>query len=101
MVTQGTSDRRAFHSASSRHINAGSHDTHYPTFTDETRDGGPVWQTWKNVVNVGEKGRALNGQSFIDYGGRWGQIGILNGSVNLGTSGPDTPSVQGSWNQDS
>ena len=63
-----------------------------PVVPDYCYDGGPVWQTWTNFVNVGETAAPLNGQSFIKYGGRWGEIGELED-----TSGPPTPSVQGSW----
>lgn len=47
------------------------------------------------VINVGERGRPLNGQHFIDYGGgTWGEQG--NFEV---TSGKRTPSFQANWNQ--
>jgi hypothetical protein len=74
----------------------GTWTTAYPTMKDETKDGGPVWRGWKNVVNVGEKAHPMNGQKFIQYGGRWGEIGALNGRV-MGTTGPSTPSVQPAW----
>lgn len=64
-----------------------------PVVPDYCYDGGPIWQTWTNFVNVGERSAPLNGQAFIKYGGRWGEIGELED-----TSGPPTPSVQGSWN---
>ena len=73
---------------------AGDWPTHYPTFTDRTKAGGPAWQGWKNIVNVGEKAHPMEGQTFIQYGGRWGEIGALGG-----TSGPMTPSAQRSWNE--
>lgn len=62
------------------------------------------WFTWANgkqgrpgyqgggVVNVGEKDFPLNGQSFIQYYGRWGKL-----FVNSGTNGPITPSYQSNW----
>jgi hypothetical protein len=61
---------------------------------DHTYGGGPVWQTWTNWVNVGEKGAPRNGQLFIKYGGRWGEVGELED-----TSGPQGPSFQGSWSK--
>ena len=72
------------------------------TTTDEHR-----WFTWAGgkgtqlgyqgggVVNVGEKGRPLNGQRFIDYGGTWGE----QGSTET-TSGKRTPSFQDDWDMD-
>jgi hypothetical protein len=67
----------------------------FPTilgFSDYTYSGGPVWQTWNNWVNVGEKTAPRNGQSFIKYGGRWGEVGEMDD-----TSGPQGPAFQGSW----
>jgi hypothetical protein len=64
-----------------------------PLLDDHTYAGGPVWQTWLNWVNVGEVGSSRNGQSFIDYAGRWGEFG----SSDL-TSGPPTMSFQSAWN---
>lgn len=59
---------------------------------DHTYEGGPVWSTWNNWVNVGEKSASRNNQLFIKYGGRWGEVGELED-----TSGPQGPSFQGSW----
>ena len=60
------------------------------------------WFTWlgatgpgiqgSGYVNVGERGRPLNGQRFIDYYGQWGE----NGTSDT-TSGPRTPSFQATW----
>jgi Vacuolar protein sorting-associated protein 62 len=65
-------------------------------FTDYTADGGPSWDTGSSstlgVVNVGEVSAPLSGQSFVRYGGRWGEIGTSDYS-----SGPLTPSFQSSW----
>jgi hypothetical protein len=71
----------------------GEFPTEVSGFYDYTYDGGPVWQTWNNWVNVGEKSYPRNGQSFIKYGGRWGEVGEFDD-----TSGPQGPSFQGSWN---
>ena len=65
-----------------------------PVVNDYTYDGGPIWQTWTNLVNVGEKAYPLNGQSFIKYGGRWGEVGETDT-----TSGPPGPAFQGAWTQ--
>jgi hypothetical protein len=59
---------------------------------DHTYAGGPVWRTWEDVINVGEKSAPRNGQHFIRFGGRWGEIGQTEV-----TSGPPTPSVQDAW----
>ena len=42
---------------------------------DHTDDGGPIWQTWKNLKAVGETFRPINGQLLVKYTGRWGEIG--------------------------
>lgn len=64
-----------------------------PAFDDHTYRGGPIWQTWTNWVNVGEKDQPRAGQHFIRYGGRWGEHGTT--SV---TTGPRGPSFQDAWN---
>jgi len=67
----------------------------YAEIIDIASEGGPVWDTRQDVVNVGERGKPLHGQSFIRYGGRWGQIGLREY-----TSGPQTPTFQRSWDDD-
>jgi len=62
-------------------------------FTDYTSDGGPSYDTASNQVNVGEIGAPLSGQTFIKYGGGWGEIGSTSY-----TTGPRTPSYQPTWN---
>jgi len=47
------------------------------------------------VINVGEKARPLNGQQFIKYNSRWGEIGNTSH-----TNGIRTPSFQGNWLRD-
>ncbi|MCF6288957.1 MAG: Vps62-related protein [Proteobacteria bacterium] len=61
--------------------------------SDHTYDGGPVWNTKKNLVNVGEKNYPLNQQYFIQYGGLWGEIGETKY-----TSGPTGPAFKAEWN---
>lgn len=71
----------------------GSYESPSP-FKDVAKDGGPRWRTWESpLVNLGEIGKPLNGQHFILYGGRWGSVGKFDF-----TSGPPTPTFQGSWN---
>ncbi len=68
--------------------------------------GDPSWRwfTWSGgrpageegyqgggLVMVGEKDQPLNGQSFVRYSGRWGEIGPIS-------SGPRGPAYQGKWN---
>jgi hypothetical protein len=83
---------------------AGSH-ANYPKagtwpfsgiFKDYAYDGGPKWQTWTNLVNVGEKAYPLNGQTFILYGGRWGEVGsrLLREFGFQDTSGPTGPAFK-------
>lgn len=47
------------------------------------------------IINVGEKTRPLNGQNFIQYNSRWGEIGETSA-----TSGVRGPSFQGNWTRD-
>jgi Vacuolar protein sorting-associated protein 62 len=49
-------------------------------------DGGPRWQTWRNFINLGERGHILGGQDWARYDGRWGQTGMW--SVTTGPVGP-------------
>jgi Vacuolar protein sorting-associated protein 62 len=69
----------------------------------ETNDGFR-WFTWNDgrrgqqglqgagVLNVGEKGRPLNAQTFLHYNGHWGEIGVSDV-----TSGPVGPAYKDSW----
>lgn len=85
------------------YVAAGSHATYnrpgdYLTeapgfvFTDRADGGGPEFDTAIGLVNVGERGAPLDGQAWVNYGGRWGEIGQF-----ADTSGPVTPSFQGAW----
>lgn len=47
------------------------------------------------VINVGEKTRPLNGQNFIKYNSRWGEIGNISA-----TTGVRGPAFQGNWLRD-
>lgn len=70
--------------------------------------GDPSWRwfTWSGgrpagdagyqgggLVHVGEKGYPLNGQRFVKYSGRWGEIGST-----AWTNGPRGPAYQSKWN---
>ena len=60
---------------------------------DYTYNGGPVWDTAGKLIHVGEKNYPLNQQYFIQYGGRWGEIGETRY-----TSGPTGPAFKPEWN---
>lgn len=47
------------------------------------------------ITHVGEKNYPLNGNTFLKYAGRWGEIGSSSN-----TSGPRSPSYQSNWNFD-
>lgn len=66
--------------------------SHGPGFSDRTFADGPVWRTWENWVNVGERDAIRNGQNFLRYGGRWGEVGQTDF-----TSGPQGPAFQDAW----
>jgi len=71
---------------------AGEHPSAVPGFPDHTYGGGPIWETWKNVVNLGERGKILNDQGWARYDGRWGEVGDVED-----TSGPVGPMYSGRW----
>ena len=60
---------------------------------DHTYNNGPIWHTSKSLIHVGEKKYPLNGQHFIQYGGRWGEVGETKH-----TSGPTGPAFKPEWN---
>lgn len=61
---------------------------------DYTHRDGPAWPTWNNLINIGEKNCSLNGQEFILYGGKWGEIGAAS-AIGVGdTSGPVGPAFK-------
>lgn len=65
----------------------------FPLPDDET-GWGQLWNTYNNVVNVGELGNPQNGQTFIKYAHLWGEIG----QTDI-TSGPYGPAWQSAWKQ--
>ncbi|HET7503677.1 MAG TPA: Vps62-related protein [Kofleriaceae bacterium] len=71
---------------------AGEHPSAVPGFPDHAYDGGPIWQTWSNFANLGERGAILDGQDWARYDGRWGEVGDVED-----TSGPVGPMYSGRW----
>lgn len=63
---------------------------------DHTSDGGPTWRTWSTLRLVGQRMRPTSGQEWIQYTGRWGQIGTFFSWL----SGPYGPAFQGYWTDD-
>jgi hypothetical protein len=63
-----------------------------PVVMDHTYDGGPVWTTWTNFVNLGQTDHILDGQTWARYGGRWGEVG-----ETAFTSGPPGPMFNSKW----
>jgi hypothetical protein len=70
----------------------GAQSTGVPGADDHTYANGPVWRTWENFANLGARGHVLNGQTWANYGGRWGEVGNLDE-----TSGPAGPMFNGKW----
>ncbi len=60
---------------------------------DFTGDKGPVWDCRTNVINLGEKLFPLHGMNWLQYSGRWGEMGELSW-----TTGPYGPAYQIWWN---
>lgn len=68
---------------------------------DHTADGGIIWKTWQNLILLGTKDNPLNGQMWLKYTGRWGEIGgNLTRLLTQATSGPYGPAFQDSWHND-
>ena len=70
----------------------GAQSTGVPGADDHTYDSGPTWRSWDNYVNLGQLGHVLNDQSWAEYGGRWGEVGML-----AETSGPPGPMFNAKW----
>lgn len=68
---------------------------HYRWFTWAGGKGSNAGFQGGGVLNVGEKGSPINGQSFLLYNGRWGEIG----SSDV-TSGPTGPAYKDKWELD-
>ena len=62
---------------------------------DETVDGGSVWDCRQNVTNLGEKLYPFEGMQWIQFSGRWGEIGEFSF-----TSGPCGPAYQDWWDSE-
>lgn len=74
----------------------------FPLPADYTADGGPAWDCLASQVNLGERGAALNGKAWLNFSGRWGEIGAFGGDcpLDLCFSGPWSPALQSYWNGD-
>ena len=57
-----------------------------------TRTGRCWTATGTKLVQLGEKAKPTAAGKFIQYGGRWGQIGKFEG-----TSGPTGPAFKARW----
>jgi hypothetical protein len=94
-----TSDGRpVVYSAVNSHASypwAGTKDRGTGLPSDQTGDGGPQWDTISNVVNVGEKAYPRDLMLWIQYSGRWGELGATSF-----TRGPYGPAYQGWWESD-
>jgi hypothetical protein len=60
------------------------------TLKNHATADGPVWTG--GLINVGDRGHVLHGETFIEYGGLWGRPGGV-----FNQDGPPTPSFQGAW----
>jgi len=67
---------------------------------DFTANGGPVLDCLGRTINLGERNAALNGKTWLNYGGRWGEIGAFGGGCPICFSGPWSPPVQQFWDGD-
>lgn len=62
----------------------------WTTGTDETQDGGPVWDCADRVVNMGEGAAPNPGCEWLWYTGRWGEYKPFEG--------PEGPAFKAKWN---
>ena len=62
---------------------------------DFTKDNGPEWDCPTNIVNLGERLYPRASMQWIQYSGRWGEIGEMSW-----TKGPYGPAYQNWWNSD-
>ena len=62
---------------------------------DITQDGGMVWDCKASLNNVGEKPYPREGMQWIQYSGRWGEMGEASW-----TTGPYGPAYQDWWNSE-
>lgn len=73
----------------------------FPLPADYTADGGPAWDCQVSLRNTGERGLPPGGLTFLNYSGRWGEIGAFGGSCGgLCFSGPWGPYLQTYWSGD-
>jgi hypothetical protein len=70
----------------------GTQSTGVPLADDHTYGNGPRWSSWQNFVNLGQLGHVMNDQTWAEYGGRWGEVGMIDE-----TSGPPGPMFNGKW----
>jgi len=62
---------------------------------DRTSEGGLEWDCLPDIVNLGEKSYPREGMEWLQYSGRWGEIGAVGY-----TSGPYGPVYQDWWLSD-
>ena len=62
---------------------------------DNTADGGVEWDSRQNAVNLGEKLYPRKGMEWLQYSGRWGEMGNTNF-----THGPYGPAYQSWWDKE-
>ncbi len=63
--------------------------------SDRTSEGGFSWDCQFGLVNLGEKDYPRPGQEWLQYSGRWGEIGEVGF-----TKGPYGPAYQSWWDGD-
>jgi hypothetical protein len=63
--------------------------------SDKTAEGGLFWDCRSSVVNLGEKTWPRSGMEWLQYSGRWGEVGEVGF-----TKGPYGPAYQAWWDGD-
>ena len=73
----------------------GDNHRRWPKAVDRTRRGGQVWDTSKSLRLVAVSARPADGNEWLTYSGRWGEIGLW--WWKWAGHGPFGPAYQRSW----
>ena len=103
-LKRNSQGRIIVYSANNSHASYNKPGIHPRVAFDYTDNKGKRWDCVNNTINVGEKEFPMNNQNWLNYSGRWGEIGAkipdwIPKDVRsmLSFSGPYGPVFQGKW----